>query len=42
MEIPINTNCLPYFFQTDGKFLQTILSHTLSIGPNEITDKNQM
>ena len=29
------TNCLPFFFQTDGYFYQMILSHTLGRGPND-------
>ena len=41
MEFPI-TNCLPFFFQTDGKFYQIILSHTLGRCPNKSPIKKLM
>ena len=39
MEFPIR-NCLPFFFQTDGKFYQIILSHTQGRSPNKSLIKN--
>ena len=42
MEFPIR-NCLPFFFQTDGNFYQSISSHTQGRCPNKsLVKKIQM